>query len=131
LTVENFRSNVVRSSNSGIGHGTAGLSPGVDLTTVGYGKIDGIVEITRVAVPIFGSRVLEEVLIISVIVCFLASGRKTEVSKFDVTTPVKQDVVRLDITARKHDCQLKFGKRPAIVGAYDQTLLTGIEGTYR
>lgn len=26
------------------------------------------------------------------------TGRKTEVSKFDMTTTVKQDVVRLDVT---------------------------------
>jgi hypothetical protein len=98
LTVEDFRSNVVGSSNGRIGHGTAGLSPSVDLTTVGYGKVDGIVEVTRVAVSVFGGRVLEEVLIISVVVGFLASGRETKVSKLDMTAAVKQNVVRLDVT---------------------------------
>lgn len=46
LSVENFRSNVVGRSNSRICHGTARLPPRVDLSTVGYGQVDGIIEIS-------------------------------------------------------------------------------------
>ena len=100
LAVENFGSDIVRSSNRGIGHGTAGLTPGVDLATVRHCKVNGIVKVSRVAIPVLGSRVLEKILVISVVVSFLASGRETEVSKLDMTTTVEQNVVGLDITAQ-------------------------------
>lgn len=70
------------------------------MATVRYGKVNGIVEITRITVPVLGGRVLEEVLIISIVVGFLASGRETEVRKLDVTTTVKQNIVGLDITVQ-------------------------------
>ena len=74
LSVENFRSNVIGRSNSRIGHGTARLPPGVDLSTVGYGQVDGIIEISRVAVSVLGCRVLQEVLVVRIVVRLLATG---------------------------------------------------------
>ena len=100
MAVEDFRRNIIRSSNSRVGHGTTGLSPGVDLSTVGYREVNRIIKVTRVAVPILGSRVLEKILVISVIVGLFASGRETKIGKLDVTTTVKQDVVGFDVTVR-------------------------------
>jgi hypothetical protein len=100
LAVEDFRRNIIRSSNGRVGHGTTGLSPGVDLSTVGYREVNRIIKVTRVAVPVLGSRVFEKVLVVSVVVGLFASGRKTEIGKLDVTTAVKQDVVGFDVTVR-------------------------------
>jgi hypothetical protein len=70
------------------------------LSTVGYREVNRIIKVTRVAVPVLGSRVFEKVLVISVIVGLFASGRKTKIGKLDVTTTVKQDVVGFDVTVR-------------------------------
>lgn len=79
LAVEDFGSNVVWCSDGRVRHGTARLSPGVDLSTVRHGQVDCIVEVPRVAVLVLGRRVLEQVLVVRVVVRLLATGGKTEI----------------------------------------------------
>lgn len=74
LAVENFRRNIIRSSNGRVCHSATGLSPSVDLSTVGYRQVNRIIKVTRVAVPVLGSRVFEKILVVSVVVGLFASG---------------------------------------------------------
>ena len=90
MAVEDFRCNVVRRSDGRVRHGAARFPPGVDLATVGYRQVDGIVEVPRVAVLVLGCRVLQEVLVVGIIVRLLATGRETEIREFDMTTTVKE-----------------------------------------
>lgn len=101
LTVEDFRCNVVRRSDCRVRHGTARFPPGVDLATVGYRQVDGIIEISRITVLVLGCRVLEEILVVGVIMRLLAAGRKTEIRELDVTTTVKQNVIRFNVTGQR------------------------------
>ena len=107
LSIEDLGSNVVRGTNCRVSHSPTRFTPGVDLSTIRNSQVDGIVEVSRVAVSIPGGRVLQEVLVVCIVVGLLPTGGKAEVSKLDVTTAIEKNVVRFDITS---SCQSGSGR---------------------
>lgn len=97
LTTKELWRNVVGCPHSRIGHDTARFAPSVDLSTVADSKVD-LVEGDGVAVPRLVRRTFHQLLVIRTFVLFVEASRKTEVRKLDVSTTIKEDVIRLDVT---------------------------------
>lgn len=96
---ENLRSNVIRSTDRGVSEDTARFAPGIDLGTVANGQIDliqgdGLSVFTLFLV----STALQELLVVRIVMLFVETCRKAEVGELDVASPVKENVVRFDIT---------------------------------
>lgn len=98
---EDFGGNIIRGTDGRIRHQSPRSSPVVDNGSVAHGKVD-LVEGDRVPVSPWPRRLaLEELLVVVVIVQLVEARRQAEIGKFDVTAPIKEDVVRLDITIQQ------------------------------
>lgn len=98
---EDFGCDIIGGTNGRIRHQSPRSSPVVDNGPVTHGKID-LVERDRVPVSPWPRRLaLEELLVVVVVVQFVEARRQAEIGKFDVTAPIEEDVVRLDITIKQ------------------------------
>jgi len=73
MSSEDLRSNVIRCTNSGISHNSAGLSPVVDGTSIADGKVD-LVEIDRITISRLVGLALQELLIVRIVVEFMETS---------------------------------------------------------
>jgi hypothetical protein len=97
VATENFWSYVVRGSDGRIRHNSPRLSPIIDHAAVAYSKVD-LVKVDGIAIGGTARLSLEQLLVVGIVMQLMKASRQTEISKFDVSTPVKQDIVWLDIT---------------------------------
>jgi hypothetical protein len=97
VTSEDFGGDVVRGTDSGIGHQSSRSSPIVDLGSVANGKVD-LVNGDRATITGAIRSALEQLLVIVVVVKTVEASGETEIGQLDVTTSVKKDIVGLDIT---------------------------------
>ena len=98
MTAEDLRGNVVWSTNSRISHESSGLSPVIDNATVADSEVD-LVEVYGIAICRSVGLSLKKALVVRVIVELMETSGKTEISQFNMTASIKQDVVRFNITA--------------------------------
>lgn len=73
VTAENFRSNVVGSTNSGISHESSGLSPIIDDTTIANSKVD-LIKVDGIAVCGFTGLSLKEARVVGIVVEFVETS---------------------------------------------------------
>ena len=99
LAAENLGRDVVWSSDRGVGHDAAGLTPGVDLRAVADRKVD-LVNGDGVTVARLVGRAFQELLIIGVFMLRVEAGGKTKICKFDVAASVEEDVVWFYIASK-------------------------------
>lgn len=100
MSTENFRGNVIRCTDSRVCHNTPRSTPVVNDSSVADRQID-LVEVNRVAVTGFWRRLtLQKLLIIRVVVKAMEASRQAEICELNMSAPVKQDVVRLDVTCK-------------------------------
>lgn len=98
MASEDFRSNIIWCTDGRVGHQTSGASPVIDLCTVADRQVD-LVNSNRVAVVArLVGFALEQLCVVVVIMELVEAGRETEICKLDMTTPIKKDVVWLDIS---------------------------------
>lgn len=100
LSAEDFRSDVVRGTNSRVGeNSTIRFSPCLgNAPTIANGEID-LVKINGIPILLFARGCsLQEVLVVGVVVLRMESSRQTEVSELDMASTIKEDVVWLDVT---------------------------------
>lgn len=103
LAGEDFRCNVVRSTDSRVGELTARLAPCVDLVAVADSELN-LVNTHRLAVCGLRARtsVGHELLVVRCVVLLVEASRETKISQLDVSTSIEENVVGFDIT-EKHD----------------------------
>ena len=98
MPTENFRSNIIRCTDSGVRHNTPRSTPVVNDSSVADRQID-LVEINGVAVTRLWRRLaLQKLLVIRVVMEAMEASRQAEIGELDMSATVKQDVVRLDVT---------------------------------
>lgn len=103
MSTENFGGNIIRCTDSGVCHNTPRSTPVVNDSSVADRQID-LVEINRVAVTGLWCRLpLQKLLVVRVVVKAMEASRQSKIGKLDVSAPIKQDVVRLDVTGIKLD----------------------------
>lgn len=98
---EDLWCDVVWSSDGGVGHDAARFTPVVDDSAVADGQVD-LVEVDRHAVPslvCWLSRLGEKLSVIGVVMHLVETCRQSEIGQLDVSATIKQDVVRLNVTA--------------------------------
>jgi hypothetical protein len=99
MTTEDFRSNVVRSTNGGISHDSTRLSPIIDDASIAYSEVD-LVKVDRVAVGRSSRLSLKKLLVVGTIMQLMKASRQTEISELDMSTTIEQNVVRFDIAVQ-------------------------------
>jgi hypothetical protein len=97
MTTKDFRGNVVRSTNGGISHDSTRLSPIIDDTSIAYSEVD-LVQVDRVAVCRSSRLSLKELLVIGTVVQLMKASRQTEISKLDMSTTIKKNIIRFNVT---------------------------------
>lgn len=97
LTTEDLRCNVVGRPYGRVGHDTARFAPSIDLATVADGEVD-LVKRNRVAVPRLIRRAFQQLLVIRTFMLLMKASGETKVCKLDVSTTIKEDVIRLNVT---------------------------------
>ena len=99
MTTEDFRSNVVRSTNGGISHDSTRLSPIIDDASIAYSEVD-LVKVDRVAVGRSSRLSLKKLLVVGTIMQLMKASRQTEISELDMSTTIEQNVVRFDVAVQ-------------------------------
>lgn len=101
LAGENFRSYVIRGPDCGVRKLATRLAPRVDLLAVRNREVD-LVEIDGIAIVAnstgTGGLGRQQVLVVRRIMLLVETSREAEISKLDVTTTIKQDIVRFDVS---------------------------------
>jgi hypothetical protein len=102
ITSENFWSNVIWSPHSGVRHDSSRLPPIIDNSSVAYCKID-LVKIHRIPITLLAGRVaralLQELLIVGVVMESIETSGQAKVSKLDMTSTIKKNVIRFNVAA--------------------------------
>jgi hypothetical protein len=100
VSTENFGSDIIRCADSRVRHDTSRSTPVVNDSSVANRQVD-LVEINRVTITGLWRRLpLQQLLIIGVIMKAMEASRQAKIGEFDMSSPVKQDVVRFDITGK-------------------------------
>lgn len=98
---EDLWCDVVWRSDGGIGHDAAGFAPVVDDGAVADGQVD-LVEVDGHAVARLVCRLSwlgEKLSVVGVVMHLVESCGQSEIGQLDVPAAIKQDVVRLNVTA--------------------------------
>lgn len=107
LTSEDFGGDVIRCTDSGVGHQSTRSSPVVDLSSVRDSEIDLI---DGDGSPISGTIrfALQKLLVVVIVMKLMETSRKTEIRQLDVTTSIQKNIVWLDITKLTLACCRSF-----------------------
>ena len=101
LATEDLGGDVIRGTNSRVSQLPARLAPGVDLVAIRYRQLN-LIDADRVAILVdrFRAGRRHELLVVRRGMLFREASGETEIGELDVSTPVQEDVVGFDVTAK-------------------------------